>query len=258
MKRSLGVILALAGYLAAMPAYAQEQTTAKFNDPSRPGLVKVNWHNGSITIKTHTGNDVTISSTRPTVRRGSRVPREPREAVGLQRIDTDGAGFVVDSGNNNVITISSGSDTGSGSLEIEVPVKTNLNLESHNGASISIEGVEGDIEATNHNGSVNVTNAVGSVVAYSHNGRVTVSLRDITAGKPMSFTSMNGNVDVTLPPAAKAELKMRTDNGGIYTDFDLQLKSGSGDRQYNGTINGGGPSFELRSHNGNIYLRKAK
>src|SRR6516165_9586574 len=247
MKRSLGVILALAGCLAAMPAYAQEQTTAKFNDPSRPGLVKVNWHNGSITIKTHTGNDVTISSTRAT------VPRGPREAVGLQRIDTDGAGFVVDSGNNNVITISSGSDTGSGSLEIEVPVKTNLNLESHNGASISIEGVEGDIEATNHNGSVNVTNAVGSVVAYSHNGRVTVSLRDITAGKPMSFTSMNGNVDVTLPPAAKAELKMRTDNGGIYTDFDLQLKSGSGDRQYNGTINGGGPSFELRSHNGNIY-----
>src|SRR6516164_2828298 len=102
MKRSLGVILALAGYLAAMPAYAQEQTTAKFNDPSRPGLIKVNWHNGSITIKTHTGNDVTISSTRATVRRGSRVPREPREAVGLQRIDTDGAGFVVDSGNNNV------------------------------------------------------------------------------------------------------------------------------------------------------------
>jgi DUF4097 and DUF4098 domain-containing protein YvlB len=255
MKRSLGVILALAGYLAAMPAYAQEQTTAKFNDPSRPGLVKVNWHNGSITIKTHTGNDVTISSTRATVRR---APREPREAGGLRRIDTDGASFVVDSGNNNVITISSGSNTDTGTLEIEVPVRTNLNLESHNGARISIEGVEGDIEATNHNGSVNVMDAVGSVVAYSHNGRVTVSFRNITAGKPMSFTSMNGNVDVTLPPAAKAELKMRTDNGGIYTDFDLQLKSGSGDRQYSGTINGGGPSFELRSHNGNIYLRKAK
>jgi DUF4097 and DUF4098 domain-containing protein YvlB len=257
MKRSLGVILALAGYLAAMPAYAQEQTTARFSDPSRPGLIKVNWHNGSITIKTHTGNDVTISSTRPIVRRG-RVPREPREAVGLQRIDTDGVGFVVDSGNNNVITISSGSDTGTGTLEIEVPVKTNLNLESHNGASISIEGVEGDIEATNHNGSVNVMNAVGSVVAYSHNGRVTVSLRDITAGKPMSFTSMNGNVDVTLPPAAKADLKMRTDNGGIWSDFELQKKSSSADRTTIATLNGGGASFELRSHNGNIYLRKAK
>jgi len=252
MKTSLGVILALAGCLAAMPAYAQEQVTAKFNDPSRPGLLKVSWNNGSIIIKTHSGNDVTISSTR------IRPRREPREAGGLQRIDNGGARVNVDSDNNNVVMISSGSSTGAGRLEIEVPVRTNLNLESHNGASISIEGVEGDIEATNHNGSVNVTNAVGSVVAYSHNGRVTVSLRDITAGKPMSFTSMNGNVDVTLPPAAKAELKMRTDNGGIYTDFDLQLKSGSGDRQYNGTINGGGPSFELRSHNGNIYLRKAK
>ena len=138
MKRSLGVILALAGYLAAMPAYAQEQTTAKFNDPSRPGLVKVNWHNGSITIKTHTGNDVTISSTRATVRRGSRVPREPREAVGLQRIDTDGAGFVVDSGNNNVITISSGSDTGTGTLEIEVPIKTTPKLSAIPAQNVSL------------------------------------------------------------------------------------------------------------------------
>lgn len=252
MKRSLGVILALAGLLAAMPAYAQEQVTAKFNDSSRPGLLKVNWHNGSIIIKTHSGNDVTVSSTRITPR------REPRDAGGLRRIDDGGARVNVDSDNNNVIMISSGSSTGAGSLEIDVPVKTNLNLESHNGARISVEGVEGDIEATNHNGSVEVMNAVGSVVAYSHNGKVTVSLRDITAGKPMSFTSMNGNVDVTLPPAAKAELKMRTDNGGIYTDFDLQMKPGSGDRQYNATINGGGANFDLRTHNGNIYLRKAK
>ena len=252
MKRSLGVILALAGCLAAMPAYAQEQLTVKFNDPSRPGLLKVSWHNGSITIKTHAGNDVTVSATRGVQR------REPAAARGLRRIDTGLAGISVDSGNNNVITIGGGAGSGTGSLEIEVPVKTNLNLESHNGSRISVDGVEGDIEATNHNGTVNVMNAAGSVVAFSHNGRVVVSFRDITAGKPMSFTSMNGNVDVTLPPAAKAELKMRTDNGGIYTDFDLLMKPGSADRQYNATINGGGANFDLRTHNGNIYLRKAK
>ena len=252
MKRSLGVILALAGFLAAMPAYAQEQVTAKFNDPSRPGLLKVSWHNGSITIKTHAGNDVTVSSTRGAER------REPAAARGLRRIDTGLGGIAVDSGNNNVITIGGGAGSGTGNLEIEVPVKTNLNLESHNGSRISVDGVEGDIEATNHNGTVNVMNTAGSVVAFSHNGRVVVSFRDITAGKPMSFTSMNGSVDVTLPPAARADLKMRTDNGGIWTDFELQKNSSSADKTTTATINGGGAAFDLRTHNGNIYLRKAK
>src|SRR5262249_48797344 len=140
-----------------------------------------------------------------------------------------------------------------------------------NGTVISVDGVEGDIEATNHNGRVEILNVAGSVVAYSHNGKVVVSLRDIAAGKPMSFTSMNGPVDVTLPPAAEANLKMRTENGGIWSDFEILKKPASTttqdqngrtrteiDKTTNGTINGGGPDFDLRTHNGNIYLRKAK
>jgi DUF4097 and DUF4098 domain-containing protein YvlB len=253
MKTSLGVILALAGCLAAMPAYAQEQVTVKWNDPSRPGLLKVNWHNGSIVVKTHSGNDVTVSTSG-----GSNPRREPAEARGLRRIDSGLGRLVIDSDNNNVIMISSSSNVGAGSIEIEVPVKTNLNLESHNGARVSVDGVEGDIEVTNHNGSVNVANVAGSVVAYSHNGQVNVSFRDITAGKPMSFTSMNGNVNVTLPPTAKVDLRMRTDNGGIWTGFDIQTKPSTGDRTTFGTINGGGATIELRSHNGNIYLKKAQ
>jgi hypothetical protein len=104
------------------------------------------------------------------------------------------------------------------------------------------------------------------------NGTVVVSFQNIAEGKPMSFTSMNGNVDVTLPAAAKANLKMRTALGGIYTDFDVQLATSSPsstqdqtrlrrirvERNVSGTINGGGADFDLRSQNGNVYLRKAK
>ena len=46
-------------------------------------------------------------------------------------------------------------------------------------------------------------------------------------------------------------------------DFDIQTKPGStvstqGDKTIAGTINGGGADFDLRTHNGNIYLRKEK
>jgi hypothetical protein len=83
---------------------------------------------------------------------------------------------------------------------------------------------------------------------------------------------MNGNVDLTLPAVSKANLKMRTGNGGIYTDFDIQMPASSAntttdhtglrrihvEKNVAGTINGGGAEFDLRSQNGNIYLRKAK
>jgi len=258
----------LAVWASAIPTYAQEQVTAKWNDPSRPGLLKVDWRNGSVIVKTHNTSDVTIST-----KNGINPRPVPPEAGGLRRIDSGSRGFVVDSETNNVITISGPGSIG-GNLEIEVPAQTNLNLESHNGATITVDGVQGDIEATNHNGAVELMNVAGSVVAYSHNGKVIVSLRDVAAGKPMSFTSMNGNVDVTLPPPAKANLKMRTDNGAIYTDFDVQVKPGTTststssdrtgrvrievDKTINGTINGGGADFDLRTHNGNIFLRKGK
>jgi hypothetical protein len=66
---------------------------------------------------------------------------------------------------------------------------------------------------------------------------------------------------------------LRTDNGAIYTDFDVQMQQTSTpvtsqdqdghyriqvDRTVSGTINGGGADFDLRTRNGNIYLRKTK
>lgn len=253
MKKAAGVLLLLTGFLAAMPGYAQERLTVKWNDPSRPGLLRVNWHNGSIIVKTHAGNDITIKANQV-------EPRpDPPQAGGLHRIDSGSRGISAESDSSNTITVGSRSGSGNGDLEIEVPVKTNLKLDSHNGAMISVDGVEGDMEISNHNGAITVTNAAGSVVADSHNARIVVSLHDIAAGKPMSFTSWNGEVDVTLPATTKANLKLRTDNGGVFTDFDV-VKTGSpsNDRTTTGTINGGGPDFDLRTHNGNIYLRKGK
>ncbi len=105
------------------------------------------------------------------------------------------------------------------------------------------------------------------------NGKGVASLRQATANKPMAFTSMNGNIDVTLPPSLKANMKMRTDNGEIYSDFDIQIRpsnvptttdnrSRGGpfrvelDKNVLGAVNGGGPDFDLRTLNGNIYIRK--
>jgi hypothetical protein len=274
MKTMISLMLVLFSCISS-PLLAQQQVTAKWNDPSRPGLLKVNWVMGSISVRTHASNDVTVEAKGDRNRLDDHIVRRPApsETAGLRRIDSGGSPVTIDSDTNNVMTVSGGGIIpGFGDLEIEVPAKTNLNLRTVTGRAISVDGVEGDIEVMAMNGSVNLTNIVGSVVAHSMNGTVLVSFLNIAAGKPMSFTSMNGNVDVTLPAASKANLKIRTGFGGIYTDFDLQMTPPSGnstqeqnglrrirvEKNVSGTINGGGADFDLRSQNGNIYLRKAK
>jgi len=103
---------------------------------------------------------------------------------------------------------------------------------------------------------------------------VTARLTRVMADKAMAFTSLNGPVDVTLPPMIKATLKMRSDQGEIFTDFDVQLtpvpappNAGTRrggryrvevNRAIYGSVNGGGPEIELRTFNGSVYLRKGQ
>ena len=107
-------------------------------------------------------------------------------------------------------------------LEIEVPVRTNLELRVVNGGEIAVEGVEGNLEVNNVNGPVRLTGVSGSVVASAVNANVTVRLTRVTDAKAMAFSSLSGTVDVTLPATTKANLKLRSDNGDVFTDFDVQ------------------------------------
>ena len=203
-----------------------------------------------------------------------RVPiSSPRRAVeppsGLRRL-TQPAGFrVVEDGNE--MSLSTTTFNRNVDLQIEVPAKTNLDLSLMNGGEISVGDVDGKLEISNLNGAIVLKNVGGLVVAHSMNGSVTAVVTRVTPEAPMSFTSMNGAVDVTLPTGIKANLKLRSDQGDVFTDFDFQVTQGApvgvrkGDRfsvdvnrSIYGTVNGGGPDVELRSFNGTVILRKAK
>jgi Toastrack DUF4097 len=249
--------------------------TVPFSDPSKPGLVKLSLLSGNVTIRTHNGKDV-IVQTKATSRNNGRTGRRQTEAEaqGLHKLEAVSAGLTVEE-ESNVMTVSS-SHMNDVELDIQVPVRTNLKLNIVNGDKMTVDGVDGDIEANNNNGDIMLNNVSGSVLAHSLNGDVTVSMKVVTANKPMSFVSLNGKVDVTLPPDTKANLKLRTDNGDVFTDFDVQIKPNSTppvvedtrktggryriqvEKSVLGAINGGGPDFDLHTFNGNVYIRKAK
>lgn len=262
MRRTALIVLVFAALVQIAPAQdATDRMSINFSDPSRPGLLRVNILNGAVVVRTHSGNEVIIQG-EPIRRRN----RTDREAAGLRRLDTSSTLNIEEQ--NNVVTIASRAANAGGNLDIQVPTRTNLNIRTVNGREIRVENVQGEIEVENTNGSVVLSNVAGAVIAHATNGRVVASLRELSPDKPMSFTSMNSNVDVTLPPATKANLRMRTDNGEIHTDFEVEVRPSTTDdgrrpgfRQsetVTRTINGGGPDLELRTLNGNIYIRKAK
>jgi hypothetical protein len=245
---------------------AVQRLTVPFSDPARPGTLHVELIHGSISVKASNRKDVLVE-VRPRARRED--DDKPAQAGGLRQIAQPLA-FTVEEQNNRV-EVSANEQRRACDIFVEVPARIDLNLSTINAGEIEVEGVDGEQEVSNVNGGIKLTRVGGSVVAHTTNGAVNVTLTHVTAGKPMAFTTLNGAVDVSLPPTTKANLRLRSDNGQLFTDFDFtqQAVEMKETREPNGktmkeigkviggSINGGGPEFELRSFNGNVYVRKA-
>ncbi|HYO84390.1 MAG TPA: DUF4097 family beta strand repeat-containing protein, partial [Bryobacteraceae bacterium] len=198
--------------------------------------------------------------------KNAKPARESKRSDGLKRIDLGGADINAHE-QNNTVTITSrhaGSD-----ISVVVPRSSNLTLKTLDGES-TVEGVQGQIEANSLNGEVTMRSVSGTVIAHSLNGDVRVTLDRVEA-KPMSFSTMNGDIDVTLPPDIKARFKMRNDHGDLFSDFDMtveaagpQVSETGGSRKIRfertayANVNGGGPEVSFRTVNGEIRIRKHK
>jgi len=266
----------LALLLLAANLFAQTQSeklTIAFSDPARAGTVKMNILHGSIAVKAHAGKDVQVESISTSEKETER--EVPESARGLKRLNTIGSSITLEE-ENNVVTISLGWKSRSENYTIYVPAKTSLKLSVVNGKMLTVDGVDGDMELNSTNGGIQLNDVSGSVVAHALNGKLLAKFKSVDPTKPMSFSSMNGTIDVTLPASIKANLKMQNSMGDIFTDFDVKMqptsttiekseprstpRSSSRVRMNTsslGTINGGGPDYSFKNFNGKIYIRKS-
>lgn len=271
MIRVIGVLLFCAGSVLAQNG---ERVNVPLHDPSRPARIHASMLSGSITVRGADVRDVQVQAHSRSGEEEHESP--PPRADGMKRLDLGGSSGLDVVEDNNVVTIKTSSWNRPADLTITVPRHSSLELKCVNNGDIQVEQVDGEIDANDLNGKIMLKNVGGSVVAHSLNGEVLVSLDRVDPSKPMSFSTMNGNIDVTLPASVKANVRMKTDNGEIYSDFDVKLEPGARqvqnepgrtsdgkyhvrfDRTLRGTINGGGPEFQFTSFNGQIYIRKGK
>jgi hypothetical protein len=202
--------------------------------------------------------------------------REEKEKkiAGMKQLSGSSSGLEVEE-EGNVVSINTQSWKAATDLVIQVPVASSLEIQSSMDGAVVVEGVSGEIDINNINGPVTLTSVSGNTLVHTVNGNITVVLTRVAAGKPLSFSTMSGDIDVTLPADVKANLKMKTEQGEIYSDFDIDMtrqparteaaqKTDQGkfriafDKSLFGLINGGGQEISFNTFGGDIYIRRKK
>ncbi len=265
----VGLLLGVLGSMAVGQQANPERLSIALTDPSRPAMLKVGLIAGSIFVKAYDGKDIVVEITS---NREREIPERSKD--GLRLIPNTSSGLTVEEDNNEV-TVSTGyrSIHENKTLTIQVPTNTSLKLSTVNEGDIEVEGVNGEIEVNNTNGSVHLKRISGSVVAHALNGDLTADFVAVTPNKSMSFSSLNGDIEVIFPPTLKATLNLKVEQGEIYTDFDVKMEKsvpkieeeGRGKRRrvvmekgMRGSINGGGAEILFKNFTGDIVIRKRK
>lgn len=269
MRRATLAALAAAILMTPFAAAQEgqgERFTVPLTNPGRPVRLEVGLVSGGITVEAGGGNQVVVEAR---ARDDDRRPGKPEARGGMRRIPLSGFRLSIEE-KDNVVEIGS-SPSVAVFLTVKVPEQTSVKLSTVNDGDIVVSGVRGDHEISNVNGEIQAR-VGGSLVAHTINGEVKVVLSAVAPGKAMAFSSLNGDVDVTLPGGTKADLRMESENGEIYTDFDVVTRQRAApaqterqggrykltvERAVFGTINGGGPEMHFKTFNGNVHLRRA-
>jgi hypothetical protein len=150
---------------------------------------------------------------------------------------------------------------------LKVPRSIALCLRTVVDGDIRVEGAAGEFDVSNVNGAIEMLDVSGSGRARTINRDVRVVFaRNPSA--PSSFATINGNTIIYFKPALAANLRVKTFNGKIYTDFDTdhlaalapvaERRDGKfiykSDRGVGLKVGLGGPELRFETLNGDIRI----
>jgi hypothetical protein len=272
MKRMKITGLVLLSLIIGTQVFAQsgstEQLTVPLSSPGKSYSLKVHLVTGSIKVTGYEGKDIVINVTP----RGGDEETPRASENGMKRISATGGYEVTAKEADNTVTVNTGNPNKALDLNIRIPQDVRLKIGTVNDGEVTVENVTGELEVNNVNDKITLTNISGSVVANTVNGDVNVTFKSVDPKASMAFSTLNGDINVTLPADTKANLKLKSDNGDVFSDFDIDIdktpsrvdktnepgmyKIKKDDWVY-GKINGGGPEMMMKNMQGDIYVKKA-
>jgi Putative adhesin len=251
MKR---VLIAVCAFMISGLVQAQEFKVAKTSGRLELKL-------GRVTVEGHNGNEIIFTSKNGRDNDDERAQGlRPVNSLGLD--DNTGLGIhVADKG--NVVEVYQLKQTHSPDIKIMVPkgIIISFTHESQYGGEAKFVNLTNEIEVSAVYNSVELENVTGPLTIETTYGHVE-AIFNTSIKDPISIVSIYGYVDVTLPQATPANLKLSTSYGDIFIapEFKIDMESKGGMIAYSeklvGTINGGGINVDLNCNYGKIYLRK--
>lgn len=297
MKKMKTSVLLLLFILLITKPFAQtestEQLTVPLSNPGKAYSLKVHLITGSIKITGYSGKDILVTVVDEPkdnlknksdeygdlkIKHLDKIERlfkkknsnEDSVAYGMKKITTSGSYEVIAKENDNNVSISTSNPNKALNLILKIPQDAKIKVSTVN-RGVDIENVKGELEVSNTNGFIKLMNISGSVVANTTNGNITTVFSSVDPKAPMAFSTFNGNINVTLPVDTKANLKLNSERGDVFTDFDINIDKAQPqvnttkepgmykikkDNAVYGKINGGGAEISMKSWQGNIYVKK--
>ena len=239
-------------FLGCAIIYAQQDFTKSLNGID---WVKIE-SKSDIPLKTHSKNELLINV--------GDMTKTPERAKGLKLVgeggsDNTNVGFYVVEDGNNLIVKNLRKSEGA---VLYLPKNQKISVKTTWQGDIEIQGFTSEIEASAQiNGSVSITDVTGPITADVLNGELIVAFTKVSQDSPISLYTTNGALDITLPENTPANVYLSSVNGEIYTNFELSIPDKNGlksvsSKPVRGSLNHGGIDIQLKSTNGNIYLRK--
>ncbi|MCH9660030.1 MAG: hypothetical protein K0U54_03875 [Bacteroidetes bacterium] len=269
ITRKLLAIIIMTVCVYSSVAQKNESYTIPLSKPGDEGKLIVHLIDGSITVEGHQSDDVVVEASGNSRRNSKRHGSHKSGRNGMERIDDNSLSFSIEEINNQVrVKARPGNDVID--FVIKVPYDFSVDLKTINKGNIVVGHVKGTHEVSNTNGKITMNDVSGSVVADALNQDIIVTFKEVYANTNMMFSSLNGDVDISFPESLKATISARSDNGNVYTDFEVVKVSNGNNvnttrkdgvykvsrkRGVSGTINGGGSDINFKTLNGDVLIR---
>lgn len=157
-------------------------------------------------------------------------------------------------------------DPSMGKVNIKVPKSLAITYtwqDMHHAGKVTFKNIQKEIDISSKSNAIELDEVTGPVSINTLYGGVKARFTDKITG-PITIAAIYSAVDVSVPLATKANLKLNTTYGNVFAASDMKIdlkKHEEGELvEYNGhiegSLNGGGTEINLRSTYGKVYLRK--
>jgi DUF4097 and DUF4098 domain-containing protein YvlB len=136
---------------------------------------------------------------------------------------------------------------------IVVPRTTSFDEIKLGNGGLKIRGVTGNVKASSVNGGIKAESLSGSANLSTVNGAVEAGFERVTASSPISLTSVNGAIRLSIPAGSGAKVSASNVSGGIDSEFGQPTRV-QGAHKLTTTVHRGGPEIRLNNVNGGISI----